>query len=202
MSRPYAHILNFFAVAILFLGLFGFLYADAGVLFRKRPAENLPVIGDAPVATMMNSQGETWSTESLRGKIWTFNFFFTSCEHVCPTIVRNIQDVQNGFTGNGEPFAVAISVEPETDTPEAMRAFVEKHALNTQRWQLLRAPIEDVKALSEKQLKVALGPEASLHSNRVFLIDRKGKIRGSYLALKKDEMARLAKDLVQVARES
>ena len=42
-----------------------------------------------------------------------------------------------------------VSIDPERDTPEALRAFREKYGLSIKHWSLLRGKPEDVKKLAD-----------------------------------------------------
>ena len=64
----------------------------------------------------------------LKGKIFLINFIFTSCDAYCPmetARVRRIQDLLGDRMGK-DIFFYSISIDPENDTPEALRAYRKK----------------------------------------------------------------------------
>ena len=190
----------FLAIGLGFTAVLASVYSDAGVLYRKRERTQLPVLGDAPTFELTDVDGKTITRESLAGNVWTLNFFFTSCEQVCPALIDNVRAMQAKFPLEAPLRAVAISVDPKNDTAERRKAYMAAHELLPARWHLLSGPIEEVRRISEKDLKAVLGEDVSLHSTRVFLVDGNGKIRGSYLGLKPDDMEKLRKDARTLSR--
>jgi len=171
-------------------------------MYTKRPkapsglpqAELLP----APGFRFTNSQGQEVTAESLKGKVYTLNFFFTSCPHVCPAITKNLKTAQDEFGSTGQFQMVSISVDPDTDTPEKLNAFAEKNGVDLSTWNLVRGPIEEVRTLAEVGLKIPLGSDANVHSNRAILIDKQGMIRGTFLALKPTEVERMRGEIAKI----
>jgi protein SCO1 len=64
----------------------------------------------------------------LKGKTVLVNFLFTSCADVCPPMTANLVRVQRllGDRLGRDIVMVSISLDPETDTPEALKAYAEK----------------------------------------------------------------------------
>ena len=65
----------------------------------------------------------------LKGKVVLINFMFTTCAGICPPMTANLAKVQSylGERVGREVRMVSITVDPATDTPEAMRDFAAKH---------------------------------------------------------------------------
>jgi protein SCO1/2 len=95
--------------------------------------------------------GREVKLEALRGRPQVVALFFTSCQHSCPLIVKDMKAIEKGLPANvrGKVDFLLVSIDPERDTPEALRAFREKYALPIERWSLLRGKVEDVKKLAE-----------------------------------------------------
>ena len=67
-------------------------------------------------------------TDLLKGKTVVVNTFFATCPTVCPPLTANLKKVQDHFGDRvgKDLFFVSITVDPETDTPEKLRAFAQK----------------------------------------------------------------------------
>lgn len=65
----------------------------------------------------------------LKGKVVVINFMFTTCAGVCSPMTANLVKVQNylGARVGKEVNMLSISVDPVTDTPDALKAFAAKH---------------------------------------------------------------------------
>lgn len=64
-------------------------------------------------------------SDLLKGKIVLINFVFTTCTGVCPTMtsnLRKVQDLLGGRVGN-DMNMISISVDPEVDTPDALKRY-------------------------------------------------------------------------------
>ncbi len=94
--------------------------------------------------------GREVKLEVLRGRPQVIALFFTSCEHSCPLIVADMKAIEKALPrGVREKVDfLLVSIDPERDTPEALRAFRAKHELPTERWTLLRGSAEATRQLA------------------------------------------------------
>ena len=95
--------------------------------------------------------GREVKLEALRGRPQVVALFFTNCQHSCPLIVKDMKAIEKGLPANvrGKVDFLLVSIDPERDTPEALRAFREKYELPIEHWSLLRGKAEDVKKLAD-----------------------------------------------------
>jgi protein SCO1/2 len=90
---------------------------------------------------------------------------------------------------------VSVSIDPERDTPEALRAYARKLGVSTERWHFLTGEYESIKSLAQKGFKVG-GLDSGLdHSNRIILVDAQGNIRGTYNGVDPSAVASLEEAL-------
>jgi cytochrome oxidase Cu insertion factor (SCO1/SenC/PrrC family) len=65
----------------------------------------------------------------LKGKVVMINFMFATCKGVCSPMTANLAKVQ-GYLGERlgrEIVMISITVDPETDTPAALKKYAESH---------------------------------------------------------------------------
>lgn len=67
-------------------------------------------------------------TDLLRGKVVLINSFFTSCAGVCPPMTQRIAELQAplGDRLGKDVFILSLTVDPITDTTDALAAYAEK----------------------------------------------------------------------------
>lgn len=67
-------------------------------------------------------------TDILKDKVVLINFFFTNCVAACPLQSKVLADLQLQLGDQlvKDIFLVSISVDPERDTPVAMKEYAEK----------------------------------------------------------------------------
>jgi len=76
---------------------------------------------------LIERSGETIKSEALLGQPYVVSFFFSTCPSICVQQNQKLKELQDQFEGQGVRF-VAISVDPETDTPERLREYAAEAA--------------------------------------------------------------------------
>jgi len=188
---------RFFFTQILF---FAVLFC-VGLVYLRLPIQPLPVIGQIADFHLLNSDGKTVSLKDLKGKVWVADFIFTTCGGICPTMTANMAQVHRSYALVDEVRLVSISVNPENDTPEVLKAYARKFKANTGRWLFLTGPLADIQKLAVGSFKLGKIDEPVFHSSYFTLVDREGRIRGYYDGTDKTRVAQLFKDIAVVLRE-
>lgn len=161
----------------------------------------------APSFTLTNQFGERVSLSDFRGKVVVMSFLYSNCRTVCPAITHKFVGTREklGKAGRDVVF-VAISVDPERDTPAAIRNFSKKTGIGDG-WQFLsgdRRKLEriwgDYGVYVNKTQVEAPNNYMVDHTAIVFLIDREGKIRLTYPGIKW-EPEKLVHDIKLLAKE-
>jgi protein SCO1 len=156
---------------------------------------------------MHNQMGNLITQDSLLGKIYVANFFFTACPSICPKMVNNLQILQDTFVTNKEIRLVSFSVTPWVDSVSRLKEYGETHKINPRKWHLLTGNKERIYTLGRKsyfaEKKLGLGKEdnAFLHTESMILIDKKARIRGIYNATEKTDIERITQDIATLLRE-
>lgn len=149
----------------------------------REAAGSPPVLWTAPEFSLVDQQGRLISTSALRGHVWIANFIFTRCTSVCPTLTAKMRVLQRELAGADLRF-LSFSVDPEHDTPSALREYAEVWGKHETRWSLLHTEPGSLQHLSDGMRVVALangdGQSPILHTSLFFLIDRAGRVRGQY----------------------
>lgn len=106
----------------------------------------------------------------LHGKIVVVNFIFTQCGDVCPLDTAQLKRVQDliGDHAGRDVFIYSISVDPENDTPKAMRDFMEKFDIRTG-WTFLTGKREDITLIQRKFGLEPAGDKPAAHSTTIIL---------------------------------
>jgi cytochrome oxidase Cu insertion factor (SCO1/SenC/PrrC family) len=83
---------------------------------------------DLPLVTQDNRRVKFY-TDVLKDRVVLVSFIFTSCDEACPLLMKSFHEVQTllGDRAGKDVFLVSISVDPETDTPEALKAYGERY---------------------------------------------------------------------------
>jgi cytochrome oxidase Cu insertion factor (SCO1/SenC/PrrC family) len=138
----------------------------------------------APDFTLIDQDGRTVSLSGLRGKVILVNFIFTRCEEACPQITRELQGLREHFRSQMGRHLVFLSItlDPEHDTPKALRAYGRKHSLDFTTWSLLTGSREKIDAVQSgfgvyaEKIKTETGHVDILHTAKAYVVDRNGTI--------------------------
>lgn len=135
-------------------------------------------------ATLTDQDGRVRSFADFRGKTVVFSFFFTSCPTVCPRETRALSDVQRRLSPAVKERVrfVTLSVDPENDTPQAMRQFALSNGADLNGWSFVHATPVATRALGQ-QLAAFEGPaqaQPSGHTTAVYLFDGAGRLMQRY----------------------
>ena len=179
--------------------------ADAHVL-----ALALPQLGTAPTFRLTNRFGQPFNSSALTGKIWVADFMFTTCPLICPTLSGHMAILQSRLEDQNlqnDVRIVGFSIDPETDTPEKLRAYGETYGANPDIWKLLTGERADIWSLCRDGFKLHVQDnpgntdEPITHSGKFVLVDRHGVIREYYDGMDPTEVDRLAADITALVAE-
>ncbi len=135
----------------------------------------------APALSLQSSNGGALSLQAYRGQVVLLGFGFTSCPEVCPTTLAVLASARKRLGAQaGQVQVVYVTVDPERDDAERMRtyltAFDPSFVGGTGTPAQLAAARASYGVMAERQ---AVGDgNFYAHSSSVYLIDRKGRLRG------------------------
>jgi protein SCO1/2 len=151
-----------------------------------RPGEPLPSIAAVPAFEMRDQDGALFSERELRGRTAVVSFMFTSCPDVCPILTSKLSGLRTNLLAQREQLRiVSISVDPEKDTPAALKEFAKKHGADYPDWRFLTGPIDKLREVVVQGFKQSLergdgSPSGIMHGTHLVLVDKAGMIRGFY----------------------
>ena len=165
-----------------------------------------PVLFELPEFSLANRDGAAVSLASLRGEPFVASFIFTRCGGVCPRITERMIRLATLVQHPHLLRRVSFSVDPEFDTPAVLAAYARDHGIRDDRWLFLTGETGAMRALIRDGFKLAVektdsATEPILHSTRLVLVDRRGRVRGTYEAFEEEAIGRLLTDLRAVTRE-
>lgn len=167
-----------------------------------------PELGHIGSFALTDQDGQPFTPETMRGKVWAAAFMFTRCPTVCPHITRRMRDLQQAAAkGSVQLALVSFSVDPDHDTPPVLRAYAERYGADQKSWRFLTGDLEVVRRTSEQGFKLALDGKATpgaehfglFHGSHLVLVDGAAKIRGYYRTSEDEQMATLLKDAASLA---
>ena len=133
-----------------------------------------------------NYLGQPVNLVDYRGKAVFITFVYVHCPDICPVIVSNMRAAQEALGPKARDVQfIAVSVDPENDTPEAVAAFLKARQM-TGRMQYLigsRPELErtwanwDIISKNDPKAKI---PDEVEHSALVYGISADGELTTLY----------------------
>lgn len=97
-----------------------------------------------------NQNGEKLSLINFKGKVVVTAMIFTSCKTACPKLTAEMRNISRkvGKVNPDEIQYVLISIDPETDTPEVMKAYLKTNQFDEKEWTFIRSNENDTRELA------------------------------------------------------
>jgi protein SCO1/2 len=128
--------------------------------------------------------GDPFFSRDLTGEVWIGNFFFSLCPGICQKQNEYLRDLQIRL-GDKSPRLVSITTDSINDTPEKLRAYADTFNADSKQWLFLTGSGALIKRIgSEFFHAMASGGH---HSSLLFVVDRWGRVRGSFDWQNKEE---------------
>lgn len=106
-----------------------------------------------PNVTLTTHEGKTvrFFDDLIKNKVVAINFMYASCKESCPLETAQLLHVQRilGDRVGREVFFYSITIDPKNDTPEVLKAYMEKFKVGPG-WTFLTGNVDDITLLRKK----------------------------------------------------
>ena len=125
---------------------------------------------DVPVVTQ---DGKTlhFYDDLIKGRIVVVNFVYTSCSELCPIETARLAEVKDklGDAVGRDIFFISITVDPEHDTPDMLKAYADAFEASAPGWQFLTGKPNDINAINAKFGDRSAERSLSEHRNEILI---------------------------------
>lgn len=103
---------------------------------------------------LVNQDGETvrFFDDVMKDKVVVINFIFTNCKGACPLMTHKltlVRDKLEEYVGGPLQF-VSLSLDPQRDTPAAMKEFAKTHNADHDGWVFLTGDADNLDTIIKK----------------------------------------------------
>lgn len=150
--------------------------------------------------SLINQNGETITQDDYKDKIYVADFFFTTCQTICPIMTKNMHEVQKAFIADNDVKMLSHTVTPEIDTVAQLKRYAQEKGVNASKWNLVTGDKKQIYELARKSYLAVKddgdgGPFDMIHTENFMLIDKERQIRGYYDGTDPKEIERLIEDI-------
>ncbi|WP_299213421.1 SCO family protein [uncultured Aquimarina sp.] len=155
---------------------------------------------------LLNQNGEKVTQANYENKIYVADFFFTTCQTICPIMTGNMKKIQEELKDDQETLLLSHTVIPETDSVPQLKKYALEKGVDDTKWNLVTGSKKHIYDLARKSYLVAKtdgdgGPYDMIHTENFVLVDKKKRIRGFYDGTKEEEIERLLEDIAVLKKE-
>ncbi len=150
--------------------------------------------------SLVNQVGDTVTRKNFAGKLTVVDFFFTTCQGICPRMTTQMSRVYEAFKGNDSVLFLSHTVNPENDSVSVMAATAKKYNADVRQWHFVTGDKAQIYKLARTSYLVSDtegdgGKEDFVHSEKFTLVDGDGHIRGLYDGTDERDVDMLMKDI-------
>lgn len=147
-----------------------------------------------------NQTGKSITLKDLENKVFVVDYFFTTCQSICPVMTTQMHKVYDHYKMNDDVYFLSHTVDPETDSVNVLAAYATKRNIDNTKWHLLTGDKKELYKMARESYYLDAeqgdgGPDDFIHTPNFALIDKEKHIRGYYDGTDTVEIARLIKDI-------
>jgi len=160
--------------------------------------------------SLLDQHGNVTTEKDVEGKIYVTDFFFTTCQSICPIMSGQMWRVSEAFKDDERVHFRSFSVIPEEDSVAVLNEYAQAYGINYDRWRLLTGDKKEIYGLARqsfftlKEAEVGQGDGGKsdfIHTNNFVLVDWEDRIRGYYDGTSVKSIDNLILDLGKLLRE-
>lgn len=131
--------------------------------------------------------------DNVKGRVTVMGFIFTNCPDICPLTTNNMQRIQKELVNekiDGISF-ISLSFDPARDRPSVLKQYAQIRGIDLKNWQFLTGEQAVIDSIKKTMHFFAVAADTSyseegkpyyffVHTDRISLIDREGRVRKNY----------------------
>ena len=149
---------------------------------------------------LVNQDSIIVNNQTVRGKIYVADFFFTSCRTICPKMKVQMKRVYDAVADMEDVIILSHTIDPEYDNVSRLKKFSSRIEVQSDKWHFLTGNRDSIFRLAQTSyyataMEDKAEPDGYIHSGAFLLVDRKGRLRGKYDGIVAEETDRLIGDI-------
>ncbi len=168
----------------------------------------LPVLSYVKPFSFTDQEGKCISEKNTNGKVYVAEYFFTTCKGICPKMNTNMKKIHTVFDKQKNFLIMSHTVDPDVDKVVRLKRYADSLGINSQNWHFLTGRKDSLYyaarvsyLLDDPRNNSMAIEEQFLHTQFLALVDKKGRVRKIYDALKKNEIEELTTDINKLLQE-
>jgi protein SCO1 len=157
--------------------------------------------------SFVNQFGDTITENTINNKIVVADFFFATCQSICPKMSSQLVHVQKAFEKDSDVLILSHTVNPMHDTVEVLNGYGLQYGAIKNKWHLLTGNKKAIYDMARYSYLVNAieddgSEEGFLHSELFVLVDAQKRIRGMYDGTDSVAVVKLIQDIKSLKTSS
>ena len=155
--------------------------------------------------SLTNQNGKTITQDYYKDKIYVADFFFTTCQTICPIMTDHMVKIQEALKNDDGVLLLSHTVTPEIDSVAQLKKYALEKGVNDAKWNLVTGDKKEIYDLARKSYLAAkdvpFQENDLVHTENFVLVDKKKRIRGFYDGTDPEAIEKLLADIEILKQE-
>ncbi|KJJ38754.1 SCO family protein [Aequorivita vladivostokensis] len=155
--------------------------------------------------SLTNQNGKTITQDDYKDKIYVADFFFTTCQTICPIMTDHMVKIQEALKNDDGVLLLSHTVTPEIDSVAQLKKYALEKGVNDAKWNLVTGDKKEIYDLARKSYLAAkdvpFQENDLVHTENFVLVDKKKRIRGFYDGTDPEAIEKLLADIEILKQE-
>ncbi len=155
--------------------------------------------------SLTNQNGKTITQDYYKDKIYVADFFFTTCQTICPIMTDHMAKIQEALKSDDGVLLLSHTVTPEIDSVAQLKKYALEKGVNDAKWNLVTGDKKEIYDLARKSYLAAkdvpFQENDLVHTENFVLVDKKKRIRGFYDGTDPEAIEKLLADIEILKQE-
>ena len=156
--------------------------------------------------SLINQNGKTVTQDTYNDKIYVADFFFTTCQTICPIMTDHMVILQNKLKHDPDVMLLSHTVTPNIDSVAQLKKYALNKGVLDTKWNLVTGDKKEIYELARKSYLAVKsygdgGDYDMIHTENFILVDQKKRIRGYYDGTREEDIELLLSDIDILKKE-
>ena len=155
---------------------------------------------------LVNQNGQIITQANYLNKIYVADFFFTTCQTICPIMTGHMLEIQKELKEDSSILLLSHTVTPEIDSVAQLKKYAIDKGVDDDKWNLVTGSRKEIYQLARKSYLAAKenleAPDELIHTENFVLVDTKRRIRGFYDGTDPSAIKQLLEDIKVLKAEN
>ena len=159
-----------------------------------------------PDFNFFDQDGHPVNKSTVKDKIYVAEYFFTTCQSICPIMNDHLKVVDSVFRSRPDFMILSHTVDPEHDSVEVLKEYAAAKGIRDKKWLFVTGKKSELYSLARKGYLLNAeegngGAEDFIHTQNFALVDMEQRLRGFYDGTDSTDVSRMITDIRLLLKE-